>query len=124
MSTRGDLYLRSLRSDWTRPFGQHFKIRHDAFPDFFLRTFKKAHAQSLEEGYPLENCITLEHPRMLEANQDKYGGFYANIDLVDNRAELGNKEYGKRVIYFRGTVDELLATEEDKLDKIYKESHK
>lgn len=116
MSTRGDLYLRSNRTAWDRPFGQHFTIQHDAYPEFFQRTFREAYALHKEEGYSLENCITLKHPRMLEANADRYGGFYANIDMVDNHAELGSKEYGEHKVYFRGSVDELLAMEEWMLD--------
>lgn len=117
MSTRGDFYLRTNRTIWDRPFGQHFTILHDASLDIFLKTFKNAYALCNDKGYPLENCFAMQHPGMLEANNDKEGGFYANIDLVDNRAVLGYKGYNEHHdIYFRGTVDDLLSVEEHLYD--------
>jgi len=118
MSTRGDLYLRSNRTIFDHSFGQHFTIQHDACIHTFLKVFKKAYALHKKEGFTLETCIALEHPRMLEANADRNGGFYANIDMVDNRAELGCKEYGNTKIYFRGCIDELLSLEEQTIKSL------
>lgn len=85
MATRGDMFLRDKRNPSERPFGQHFTIQHDAYLSFFVKTFKEAYKLHKEHGYPLENCISTLHPGMLEANSDKDGGFYANVDLVDDR---------------------------------------
>lgn len=112
MPTRGDLYLRTPRTMREIPFAQHFTICHDACPSYFLKVFRQAYKQHQEEGYPLENCIALLHPCMLEANADVYGGFFANLDMVSNHVEIGYKFSDKRAVYFKGTIEEFLEKDE------------